>query len=499
MDIDLEQNLEGCRSSRDDDDNNVESCELVDEHNLNTTTSDFTTSGRLNDKLVMYEPQTGLEFETKEEAYAYYREYARSVGFGITIKASRRSKKTSKFIDVKVACSRFGTKRESSTTMNPRSCMKTNCKAGMQMKRTREGKWIIYSIVKEHNHKICPDDFYNGLRGQKKQPVAVSCQKKADMIDFETEADFKTDNGPLSTFETQMSSVYTEAVFRKFQVEFLGMVSCQLQKESEDDGHVIFRVDDFAGSGCQNSFVIWNEAELHKTQRFNDICKLAVKLGEEGSLSQEAYSIACQALETAFKHCVDENTFGKHLLGYDSYANEVEKICKVGSKKPKKKKYRKRQAHIEPEGPAKRLQDSCMQMEQSNSRAHDCYIAEQNVHGMELSNRNHPHGGYYGSQQTMQGMDGILEPISPIHESYFLNQLGGHELIHSVVTNISHYGIQHRQPATVLASVNLPVSSDYEKSRDHIDKDHLADSVPLAGNGSQEERPHYLYEDGLHQ
>lgn len=43
-----------------------------------------------------FEPQKGLEFESKEAAYSFYREYARSVGFGITIKASRRSKKIRK-------------------------------------------------------------------------------------------------------------------------------------------------------------------------------------------------------------------------------------------------------------------------------------------------------------------------------------------------------------------------------------------------------------------
>jgi hypothetical protein len=65
------------------------------------------------------EPHNGLEFESKEAAYSFYKEYARSVGFGITIKASRRSKKSGKFIDIKIACSRFGSKRVSSSTVQP--------------------------------------------------------------------------------------------------------------------------------------------------------------------------------------------------------------------------------------------------------------------------------------------------------------------------------------------------------------------------------------------
>lgn len=125
-----------------------------------------------------YMPQNGMEFETKEAAYSFYREYARSVGFGITIKASRRSKKSGKFIDIKIACSRFGSRRQSSTTISPRSCAKTDCKASMHIKKRLEGKWFIYSFLGEHNHEICPDDFYNATRGRKNQNTNAVCQKK---------------------------------------------------------------------------------------------------------------------------------------------------------------------------------------------------------------------------------------------------------------------------------------------------------------------------------
>lgn len=123
----------------------------------------------INKVVNTFEPQKGLEFESKEAAYSFYRDYARSVGFGITIKASRRSKKSGKFIDIKIACSRFGNKRDSSTSVNSRSCPKTDCKASLHIKRKQDGKWSIYSFVKEHNHEICPNDFYIALRGRNKQ------------------------------------------------------------------------------------------------------------------------------------------------------------------------------------------------------------------------------------------------------------------------------------------------------------------------------------------
>lgn len=598
---------------------------------------DENTVGVYVNKSVIYEPQNGLTFETKEAAYSFYREYARSVGFGITIKASRRSKKSGKFIDVKIACSRFGSKRESNAAINPRPCIKTDCKAGMHMKRTPDEKWIIYSFVKEHNHEICPDDFYNAIRGRNKQSGVVTCQKKGlqlaldkddvevilehfmcmqaenpnffyaidldhekrmrnvlwidakgrhdygifcdvvffdtfyvrskyripyvpiigvnnhfqfmllgssligeqttstfcwlmrtwrnavggqapeviitdldiflneavvdvfpdtrhcyclwhvlskmpeklshvinqnelfmskfnkciylswtdeqfekrwwklvdkfelkedewvqslyenrkkwvpiymrdtflagmsttdragsissffdkyihreatlkefmekyetflqDRCEMEVKADFETQKKQpalksLSAFERQMSTIYTDAVFKKFQVEVLGIVSCHLHKESDDGETINFRVDDFEER--QNFLVSWNEAALgiyclcrsfeyrgflckhailvlqmsgissipshyilkrwtkdakisqtvtempnslhYRVQRFNELCKRAIKLGAEGSLSQEAYDIAFQALEEALENCVGVNNSVRSVL-----------------------------------------------------------------------------------------------------------------------------------------------------------------------------------------
>ncbi|GAV78242.1 FAR1 domain-containing protein/SWIM domain-containing protein/MULE domain-containing protein [Cephalotus follicularis] len=754
------------------------------------------------------EPQNGLEFETKEDAYSFYREYARSVGFGITIKASRRSKKSGKFIDVKIACSRFGSKRESNTTVGPRSCIKTNCKAGMHMKRRQDGKWIIYSVIKEHNHEICPDDIYHAIRGRYKQSGVVTCQKKSlqlaldegdvlqmldlfmcmqdeypnffyaidfdnekqvrsvfwvdakgrhdynnfcDVVFFDTfyvrnkykvpyapfiginhhfqfillgcaligeettsalvwlmrtwlkavgsqaprviitdqdnflkeavtdvfphtrhcfclwhilnkipeslgcmidqpdyfmgkfnkciyqswteeqfekrwwkmvdkfelkdnkwvqslyedrrkwaptymqgmclagmstsersgsinsffdkyisredtfkefikqyraftqdrneleaKAEFEARNKQpalrsLSALEKQLSFVYTDAVFKKFQVEILGVVSCHLQKESEDEATVIFRVDDFAEH--QNFFVAWKEAESeicclcrsfeyrgflckhailvlqmsgvsdipscyilkrwtkdakigqnssqtsskhhYRVQRFNDLCKHAIKLGEEGSLSQEAYNIAVQALEEALEHCVDSNNSGRailepNILAVRSFPNDDEQNHgNRVSKSSKKKMYKKRKACSEQEGTTIRSQDNLQQMEQMNSRAHNignCYVPQHDMHGTEIGNRTQTIDGYYGSQQSMLGV-AQLESISPLRDAYFSDQpnhprahgagvvLGQ---LHSVPMRVNHYGTQQSIQGvlgftgpTILGCFDIPDSLQY--------------------------------------
>ncbi|KAF5447925.1 hypothetical protein F2P56_033439 [Juglans regia] len=118
------------------------------------------------------EPLSGMEFESHGEAYSFYQEYARSMGFNTAIQNSRRSKTSREFIDAKFACSRYGTKREYDKSFNRprarqnkqdsenvtgrRSCAKTDCKASMHVKRRADGKWVIHSFVKEHNHELLP-------------------------------------------------------------------------------------------------------------------------------------------------------------------------------------------------------------------------------------------------------------------------------------------------------------------------------------------------------
>ncbi|KAJ8758819.1 hypothetical protein K2173_000540 [Erythroxylum novogranatense] len=130
------------------------------------------------------DPCNGMEFESKEEAFMFYKEYAKSVGFAAIIKASRRSRISGKFIDAKFVCTRYGSKPEASSTDLPQpvsnvdgttsiavkrkrgrtghSWLKTDCKACMHIKRRQQdGRWVVQSFVKEHNHENFPDQAYH--------------------------------------------------------------------------------------------------------------------------------------------------------------------------------------------------------------------------------------------------------------------------------------------------------------------------------------------------
>ena len=167
-----------------------------------------------------------------------------------------------------------------------------------------------------------------------------------------------------SPFEKQMSSLYTHEVFKKFQAEVLGAAACFSSKEKESDIIKIFKVQDFErkinfmvdwdertqditclchmfeynGFICRHAICVlqslgifyvpkhyilkrWTkdaktfysspsqiieEAESKK-QRLDRLYSEAMKLIEEGSLSQKSFDIAYHALKEALKKCVIEN------------------------------------------------------------------------------------------------------------------------------------------------------------------------------------------------
>ncbi|XP_031105194.1 protein FAR-RED ELONGATED HYPOCOTYL 3-like [Ipomoea triloba] len=116
---------------------------------------------------VTLEPPADMEFESNGEALAFYKEYARTMGFETAIQNSRRSKALGEFNDAKFACSRYGTKRGNGksakapgSSQDPENAegrsKKTDCKACMHVKRRSDGRWIIHRFEKEHNHELSP-------------------------------------------------------------------------------------------------------------------------------------------------------------------------------------------------------------------------------------------------------------------------------------------------------------------------------------------------------
>ncbi|WZZ69232.1 protein FAR1-RELATED SEQUENCE 4-like isoform X1 [Brassica napus] len=113
-----------------------------------------------------------MEFDTHEDAYTYYKDYAKSAGFGTAKLSSRRSRASKEFIDAKFSCIRYGTKQQSDDAINPRASPKIGCKASMHVKRRPDGKWYVYSFVEEHNHELLPEQshFFRSHRVESSDP-----------------------------------------------------------------------------------------------------------------------------------------------------------------------------------------------------------------------------------------------------------------------------------------------------------------------------------------
>ncbi|EOA33690.1 hypothetical protein CARUB_v10019871mg [Capsella rubella] len=112
-----------------------------------------------------------MEFETHEDAYLFYKDYAKSVGFGTAKLSSRRSRASKEFIDAKFSCIRYGSKQQSDDAINPRASPKIGCKASMHVKRRPDGKWYVYSFIKEHNHELLPEQAHFFRSHRNTEPV----------------------------------------------------------------------------------------------------------------------------------------------------------------------------------------------------------------------------------------------------------------------------------------------------------------------------------------
>ncbi|XP_010260560.1 PREDICTED: protein FAR-RED IMPAIRED RESPONSE 1 isoform X2 [Nelumbo nucifera] len=766
------------------------------------------------------EPHIGMEFESKGAAYSCYKEYAKSMGFGISIKNSRRSKISGEFIDAKYACSRYGSKHESSKVINPRPCSKTDCKASMHVKRRQDGKWVIHNFIKDHNHELLPSQahFFRSHRNinidalhaikrrrkmyalMSKQPDGnqdfgypnkdiinefdkgrylvleggdmqamlehfmdmqdensnffyamdlneeqrlrnvfwVDAKGRQDYINFgdvvcfdttyisskykmplvpfigvnhhyqftlfgfaliadETTSTFlwlmntwlrsmggrapnvivtdqdkalkaaiaeifpntrhcfclwhilrkipeklghitkrhenfmkkfnkciyrscteeqfekrwwkmvdrfelKTDewfqslyedrkywvpyymndtffagmstaqrsesiNSSLdryihrkttlkefvehyvvvlqdryeeeakadldtwhkqpalrspSPFEKQMSTIYTHAIFRKFQVEVLGVVACHPKMEKEDETTITYRVQDFEEQ--QDFLVSWNERKLEisclchsyeykgflcrhamivlqisgvsnipshyvlkrwtkdaksrhtmrqglegvqsRVQRYNDLCQRAIKLGEEGSLSQDSYNIAFRALDEALRECVGVNnsiqsavnanisaTYGIHDIEEEDQGNNTMSMLRMldahATRTSKKKNAnKKRKIHLEPKVTNSGIENSLQDMLRAPT-LDGSFIAQQSIQGMEQLSSRAPAFDTYGTQQTMQRL-GRLNSVMATRDSYYGNQQGMQGLgqLHSIApSSDSYYGTQQSMQA----------------------------------------------------
>ncbi|XP_065852304.1 protein FAR-RED IMPAIRED RESPONSE 1 [Euphorbia lathyris] len=346
--------------------------------------------------------------------------------------------------------------------------------------------------------------------------------EEESIADFDTSHKQAAIKSP-SPWEKQMSMVYTHTIFKKFQVEVLGVVGCHPKKETEDETNVTFRVQDcekneyflvqwdstnstvsclcrmyeYKGFLCRHALIVlqicglssipshyilkrWTKdarsrqpaAEgtagvLSRVQRYNVLCKLAIQMSEEGSVCEDVYNIAFRTLAEALKNCVNANNSNNSAVesgGLSMVQHEVEEENhgNLATKSIKKKNpIRKRKVQSDPDLMIVEAQDSLQQMESLGTD------------GIPLSS-------YYGPPQNTQGLV-QLNLMEPPHDGYFVNQqsMQGLGQLNSIAPgHDGFFGTQQSMNGLAQFDFRPPTSYSYSLQDDsHLRSSHLHGSA----------------------
>ncbi|KAL6579632.1 hypothetical protein OROMI_007656 [Orobanche minor] len=101
-------------------------------------------------------PSVGMKFNTIEEAFIFYKHYARHIGFGVCKRSSNKGPDG----DVKVviySCARQGfSSSKSINPMKPRPTARSGCKARIRISMGASGRFTLTQVELDQNHDLSP-------------------------------------------------------------------------------------------------------------------------------------------------------------------------------------------------------------------------------------------------------------------------------------------------------------------------------------------------------
>ncbi|PWA98367.1 FAR1 DNA binding domain, Zinc finger, SWIM-type, MULE transposase domain, FHY3/FAR1 family [Artemisia annua] len=132
-------------------------------------------------------PVEGTEFDTIEQAFTFYKEYAREGGFEVR-RGGQSNRKKKQNPDLKYfCCSKEGVKQPKKDKRKPdtsssdiaevvkvikrrkRASQRCGCKALLRLRKTPCGnKYVVYTFFEKHNHSLVHENDYKYLRAARK-------------------------------------------------------------------------------------------------------------------------------------------------------------------------------------------------------------------------------------------------------------------------------------------------------------------------------------------
>ncbi|KAL2511929.1 Protein FAR1-RELATED SEQUENCE 5 [Abeliophyllum distichum] len=136
-------------------------------------------------------PHVGQEFESSDEAYNFYNQYAHEAGFSIRIENSKKNKETNEYFWKLFVCYKEGKTNETYQMSRKhavpwagernRGHVRCGCNARLSVVKQQNGeRWVVSKFVEEHNHPLATPSRVHLLRSHR----GVSKTKKTLMQQF---------------------------------------------------------------------------------------------------------------------------------------------------------------------------------------------------------------------------------------------------------------------------------------------------------------------------
>ncbi|XP_075475837.1 protein FAR1-RELATED SEQUENCE 5-like [Primulina tabacum] len=157
-------------------------------------------------------PNIGMKFESLEDAFSFYNQYAREAGFSARISNIKRSKKTNEVIWKKFVCFKKGhtdeirrskqAKSEEIIKERARGEIRSGCKSKISVvKEQNDLGWVVSTFMESHNHSLSTPSKVHLLRSHR----IVSASEKALNQHFD-EANSEKDKSSTFFFDYETDS-----------------------------------------------------------------------------------------------------------------------------------------------------------------------------------------------------------------------------------------------------------------------------------------------------
>jgi hypothetical protein len=111
----------------------------------------------LNENQITEEPKVGMMFNSEEDVRAYYTRYAKQKGFGVSRRTSKLGDdgKSVKYFTLSCVC-QGKAKSRAANPLKPQPKQNLGCKAKINASRCLDGRFMVSTVVLEHNHILSP-------------------------------------------------------------------------------------------------------------------------------------------------------------------------------------------------------------------------------------------------------------------------------------------------------------------------------------------------------